>query len=280
MMPFAYTMAWEKKVGKMQIIKYKWHEWAPQLVLRNAGSMETIKLMDSELDFELGKKTCIGFFRGNKHFPCKNQRETEERHCNECKLEDDYFLCVRCDGSGCANTKKRNECQKSYYYIYLAAFDSTMKVGISYEHRIMERLVEQGADFGAKIARVQDGKLVREMEQKIKKEINIVDRLTGLQKSKLIFGNPNVSVANILKAVSMLRTNDFAKYMIRPEIYDLREYYNLGRILSHPEVLDANEGERVKGNVVSAKGNLIILKKDEKFFAINAHSLLGRDIRF
>ena len=262
----------------MQIIKYKWENWIPHLVLKDEGLMKKMPLTGNDISFTLGKRMCIGFYREGKHFPCKNNRETDDKNCNECKLEDDYFFCIRCDGSQCINPKKRDECEDNFYYIYLAAFDSLLKVGISYEYRIMERLVEQGADFGAKIARVKDGKLVREMEQKIRQEINITDRITGRQKHGALFCDPNNAMRNILKAVTALKSNGFAKHMISPEIFDLREHYNLHNILTAPEQLEMSEGTKVKGHAVATKGNLIIFRDENKFYSMNAHDLIGREI--
>ncbi len=262
----------------MQIIKYKWENWSPHLVLKGEGQTEKMAIMGNDMDFTLGKRLCAGFHKEGKHFPCRNRRETEDKICNECKLEDDYFFCIRCDGSQCINPRKREECEENFYYLYLAAFDSLLKVGISYERRIMERLVEQGADFGAKIARVKDGKLVRAMEQQIRKEINITDRITGRQKHGALFCNPNTAIGNIVKAVTALKSNGFAKRMISPEIYDLRGYYNLQNVLSVPEEMQTAEGTRIKGRAIATKGNLIVLQNSNRLFSLNAHDLIGREV--
>ncbi len=262
----------------MQVIKYKWQDWKPQLIVRSDGGTEKIPLIDNEIRLTIGKKICIGFTRDGRSYPCRNGSETEDWMCNGCKLEDDYYFCVKCDGSQCINEKKRSECEKNSYFVYLAAFDSMLKVGISHEFRLMERLVEQGADFGAKIARVRDGKLVRSMEQQIKKEIDIADRVTGEQKHKMLFGNPNISVASIFRAIALLRSNGFAKHMISPEIYDLRQYYGLNKVASYPAELRVEDGTKIHGTAVSAKGNIVIVKNGPGFFSFNAHRLLGREI--
>jgi len=95
-------------------------------------------------------------------------------------------------------------------------------VGISYERRILERLVEQGADMGAKIGIVQDGKLARIVEQKIRTELNICDRVTGNEKHNMLFGNPNTAAINIFNAYTKLRSNGLSDYLITPEIYNLQ----------------------------------------------------------
>jgi hypothetical protein len=262
----------------MQIIKYTWQDWKPNFLVKEGEKTIKWPLLGEEIKIRLGCKFCIGYFRDGRHFDCANKRMAEEHQCNECKLEDDYFFCIRCTGSECANTKKRHECEKSYYFVYLAAFGPLLKVGISHEFRILERLVEQGADFGAKIARIQDGKMARMIEQKIKNEIGITDRVTGKQKNDSIFSDPNVCVANIFKAVSMLKTSCFSKHLFGPEIHDLRNYYNLQNIHIPPFHIEADEGAILDGRITAAKGNLLVINTNGRFFSVNASHLIGREI--
>ncbi len=263
---------------EIHIVKYKWLDDAPQLVARKSGKMKNIPLLGSEWNITVGKKECIGYFRDGKHMPCKNQREPQESQCNECKIEDDYFYCIQCDGTRCMNTKKRDECKGNYYYVYLAAFDSVIKVGISYERRIQERLIEQGADIGALVARMQDGMAVREIEQRIRRELNITDRMSGEKKAQILFGDPNASVSNIMSAIKKLRGNGFSKHLYGPEIFDLRHKYGLEHVKKQPKLIDIETGTSLIGNAIAAKGGVLIFQHDSEYFCINAHRLIGRHI--
>ncbi|MBI4896595.1 MAG: DUF2797 domain-containing protein [Candidatus Aenigmarchaeota archaeon] len=263
----------------MQIMKYSWINWEPFLIVDDHGMRGMMKLFDSQLDINVGKKYCIGYRKKGKWNPCRTAAEIASGYyCNECKLEDEFFMCVTCDGSACVNTLQREGCEKNAFYIYLAAFDNLLKVGISYEHRLLERLVEQGADFAAKIGKVQDGKRVRQVEQDIKNHLGIVDRVFGNVKQELIFGNPNASLRNIRNAVTSLQTNGFGKHLVTPEIYDLRRYYRLEQLSSHPHSLKLKDGMLLRGKALAAKGNIIMVQDGNQLYSVNSHDLIGREI--
>lgn len=261
----------------MQIVKYKWDNFEPVLIVNN-GSMGRMPLFDNSVNFSVGKKTCIGSYVKGTYRKCPNETELAYgNYCNECRLSDDFFLCVQCDGSDCKNQKRRSDCEEEKYFIYLAAFDSLLKVGISLDRRIKERLVEQGADFGAKVATIQDGKTVRMIEQKIKKDLGISDRILGDQKYDRLFCDPNRAARELYKAIVKLRAN-FSEYLTYPEIFDMRKYYNLQNVITHPKSTSIDTGTQLTGKVVAAKGNIIVLQNDIGFHAINAHRLIGREI--
>ncbi len=267
----------------MQALKYKWLTksggFEPTLFLSDRKEIRRISLMNSVVSLSLGNRYCVGYFSGGRHVECPEKRAVHgEWACNECKLNDDFFMCMKCDGSECINQKQRQACSENNYFIYLAAFDSMLKVGISYHFRLLERLIEQGADFGAKIAAVKDGKDVRTVERYIKSYLKIADRVTGAQKQGLLFCNPNVSVQNINSSISLLRNNGIAKYMVAPEIYDLRNYYGLENVHYHPAPLKVSDGMKIEGRVVAAKGNIVVIKNDDRFVSFNAHDLIGREI--
>ncbi|MCX6815560.1 MAG: DUF2797 domain-containing protein, partial [Candidatus Aenigmarchaeota archaeon] len=205
----------------MQVIKYKWltseATMEPFLFVKDK-EIERIALFDQKLSFTLGKRMCIGYFKNGKHMPCPYKRVVDTGHCNECKLHDDFFFCIKCTGEECINEKQRGSCKENSYFVYLAAFNSILKVGISYQFRLLERLIEQGADFAAKIAVVKDGKDVRSVEQEIKNYLQIVDRVVGNEKHKMLFCNPNIAVANIFNAINSLKNNGVSKHMIHPEV--------------------------------------------------------------
>ncbi len=255
-----------------QILKYKWDNWEPMLILDGGISLP---LFDKEISMKLGKKKCTGYFKNGKRRKCpENALTTFDYMCEKCQKEDDYFFCIRCSGE-CLNPKKRNQCTKNIYSIYLAAFDSLIKIGISIDFRLLQRLVEQGADFGTKLVTLDDGKTARKMEQKIRRELGIVDKVRGEKKSEKIFGNPNNSVAALNKKIQELKNNGMP--LINPEIYDLRGYYRLGYVSKFPKLMQINEGMEIEGKVVAAKGNIVVIKNQE-WHMLNAHRLVGREV--
>lgn len=263
----------------MQILKYKWLNFEPFLVLNNGSGFSRLKLFDESINMKIGKKFCTGFYKDGMYHPCPNKLEIVSGHqCNECKLNDDFFYCMQCDGTRCINEKMRQECINRNYYIYLAAFGPVLKVGVSFERRLQERLVEQGADFGAKVCFIKDGKSVRTIEQRIKNELGIVDRLRGEEKQKIMFEDPNEAVVNIFGAINKMKNMGLNHYLIRPEIYDLRPYYRLENVPVYPKNRKVKEGLEVGSRIVAAKGNLMIFNTNDEFYSLNAHRLYGREV--
>ncbi len=277
----------------MQILKYKWADFStnpsPHIIVSGEMGMQKMQLLSKDISLKIGKKRCVGSFVSGNHKPCPNESEKGDTFCDRCAVADDYCMCIRCTGDKCINKKQRNSCEKNSYFIYLAAFDNILKVGISLDRRIMERLIEQGADMGAKIARIQDGMKVRQVEQQVKNYLGIADRLRGYQKQQLIFGSPNAAATNINNAVIKLRTNGLSEHMLyQPEIFDLRKYYHLDKVPYHPRPLQLTEGN-LEGTCIAAKGNVLIFSGNSRsslftaagysdIFSINAHDLVGREI--
>ncbi len=267
----------------MQIVKYKWEtnqiNGEPFLFARDGDNISKLRLFDENLNLSIGKKYCIGFTKNGKHVDCQQKRAVEkERVCRECALNDDFFMCMKCNGSECINEPQRPSCMENSYFIYLAAFNSMLKVGISYQFRVLERLIEQGADMGAKIGFVKDGKVARQLEQEIGKELNIIDRVSGLDKHRMLFGNINVASINIFNAVTKLRSTVFGDCLIKPEIYNLQSIYRLGAVTKMPTPMDISEGLKISGTVIAAKGNILVLENVHGMFTVNANKLLGCDI--
>lgn len=267
----------------MQILKYQWDNssgnWEPFFSIINENNFGKMKLINENINMILGRKRCVGYFKDGRHVSCPENRFIDNGwNCEECKEKDDYFLCIKCNGSKCINEKQRDGCIKNNYYIYLAAFDSILKVGISFQFRLLNRFIEQGADFAASIAMVKDGMEARKIESLIKERLNITDKVNGIQKR--IFGDPNKSIKNIITSISKLKEIDeIRSYMIKPEIYNLSSYYKLPNIDYEPRFINIKDNIEIEGKIVAAKGPLILIEDDE-LFSINAHSMIGRDVIF
>ncbi len=251
----------------MRVISFKWKNFEPIIVFDDGRKLP---LFDQYLHFKLGKRYCIGYYKNGKRHPCPENNEVRHGYqCELCKRLDENLPCVQCVGI-CRNPKRRPKCMKETYYLYLAVFGSMLKVGISIEHRIRQRLVEQGADFGVRLFTITDGALARIEEQKIRKYLNIVDRVNGNEKHRHLNGNDDESINIIKKAIELLKK----KYNFSPTICDLRHYYRIKDIKT--KFINLDEGTVIKGKVISVKGNLIVLENNNIGF--NVHQLIGREI--
>jgi len=260
----------------MQIIKYSWHKLEPKLHLKGEETIK-ISLFGRDINMKFMDKKCIGFFDG-KHNPCPDRKILEYGYnCSDCKKNDLFFRCMQCTGEECINEKRRDKCKEEEYYVYLAVFDSLIKVGISLDRRLLERLVEQGADFGAKILHVKDGKEVRLVERNIMNTLNITDRVRGNEKAERIFCNPNNAMKNLYRNIVNLK-KILSEQMKNVEIFDLRTHYKLTNVTLEPDNIRIKTGLELQGTVVAAKGNIVIIKQDDRFISFNAHEMIGREI--
>ncbi len=264
----------------MQVTGFKWKkdsgQWQPYFLISN-GDSHRLPLWSAPLSITLGEKSCIGRYVGGSHVPCPDNARTAAMICDKCKEQDDFFFCIECKGDDCKNHKQRGSCEKENYVMYLASFDVLLKVGISREARFYERLIEQGADFGTKIARVKDGMYVRKMEQAVSKYLKCSDRIDGEVKQELLFGDPNASTIAVVKAVAKLKDAHW-DFPIQHEIYDFRSYYRLAEIGSKPKKLQIAEGKEVRGRVVATKGNIVVVRNSDGFFSFDARRAVGREI--
>lgn len=256
------------------------NEYEPELVIKNEKENLVIPLIYNSLSFSIGDRYCIGYIKNNIHFDCpKNNKVENSFQCEICKKLDDTLPCTSCIGI-CRNFDKRQECMEKEFNIYIALFGNLLKVGISQESRVKHRLIEQGADFGAVIAKVKDGKLARLYEQKIKEYLNIEDRVSSYEKFLKSYINPVSSIKTIVEAINRIKTIESLRIDIENfVIYDLRKYYNLDAIENvRPDFIKIKKEEKIEGLVLAVKGNVIFLKRDSNYICFNANELKGREI--
>ncbi|MEM7827932.1 MAG: DUF2797 domain-containing protein [Candidatus Aenigmatarchaeota archaeon] len=266
----------------MLITNFRWKKvekdiFDPELLIRDKEKIKTIPLLNMDIKFLIGNRFCVGYSKNGNMFPCpKNNMVVKGYQCETCKQMDENLPCMKCTGI-CKNLIKRKECMDTEYFIYLAVFGPLLKVGISRGSRLKHRLIEQGADFGVKIAQIRDGRLARVYEQKIKNCLDIVDRIKGNKKYENLNSDPSLSIRKIYQAINKLKSSEFSTILCFPEIYDLRAYYNL--VDAIPEFMKIETGLKIIGRIVSVKGNLIVVKNVERHACFNAHELIGREIR-
>lgn len=262
----------------LQIIKYKWIGLEPHLIIRNQSSVVKLPLLNQTIKFKINKRLCIGYWKNGKHYQCPTSSfMLYEYLCNSCRGEDDFSNCTKCDGTTCINKKQREQCKQADYIVYLAMYNSMIKVGISLKIRMLERFVEQGADLVAKIIEIQDGKKARNIERFIKSYLNIPDRIYGKDKNNNIFPDFKQIKPILEQAIENLKISPYW-YLLSPEIYTLTNYYHLDCVKKKPRPMNVFTNMRLEGKVIAAKGNILILRNNNEYFSLNAHRLIGRCI--
>lgn len=259
----------------MIITNFRWKNFEPQIILEEQEKESILPLMNQHVNITIGKRFCVGYTKNGKHHKCPESSEIiSDKRCSLCKSLDEFSPCLQCSGF-CTNINGRKKCMEDNFCIYLATFGPLLKVGISRDFRIKQRLVEQGADFGAILSRIKDGRIARIYEQRIKRCLGIVDRLRGYEKHPHIFSDPKVCVRNINSATDKLKKSTFSEIFQEPEIFDMREYYNL--VNEKSDFLKLENNLKLNGRIVCVKGSIALLENGG-FHCIDCHGLIGREI--
>jgi hypothetical protein len=225
---------------------------AAALLLARDGAVEREPLSAGrELTYALGSRRCAGAVDGDDHIAC--DRPTAPY----CEVHDSTWVCARCTGT-CL--KAEMDCHREHV-VYLAAFaPATFKVGVTGRPDPTVRLREQGADRGAIVRRVEDGRIAREIEAEIARTEPIPDFVRVRAKvSGMGRGVDLDAWEGLLAGFSVERTYDFE--------------YGLGLDAAPiPETLAA-------GTVRGTKGRVLCLERDEETFAVDMRSLVGYELR-
>lgn len=130
---------------------------------RSVYDVEFVSLSaGQQLRYALGDRHCAGALTDAGHRPC---REPAVPHCTQ---HTHTWVCARCTGT-CL--KDEMDCHQEHA-VYLAAFaPDTFKIGVTRRERLQRRLREQGADRGAHLRTVENGRIARRIEAELAEEI-------------------------------------------------------------------------------------------------------------
>jgi hypothetical protein len=146
-----------------------------------AGTVDAVGLdSGTQLSWSLGERHCAGTLYGrasSAHIAC------DEPDAPYCASHRSTWVCARCTGT-CL--KDEMDCYDDHA-VYLAAFaPDAFKVGVTKAWRLETRLREQGADRGAHLYTVSNGRIARELEAELATDTDLSDfvrvdtKLTGL----------------------------------------------------------------------------------------------------
>ena len=224
----------------MQIVGY---ESAPDaaLLVADEGRVERVALeAGRELDYALGARHCAGVVQNGQHDACSN------REAPWCSVHTDRWH------------EGLIEQRDDEHVVYLAAFaPATFKVGITRTWRLETRLREQGADRGAHIFTVPDGRVAREVESDVGREVGervrVATKIEGLHRE----------------------VDDAAWAALLDEFAVIDEFtFDYGLDLDDqpvPETLAA-------GTVVGVQGRVLVLEVEGTTYAVDLRTLVGHDV--
>ncbi|MFB6073813.1 MAG: DUF2797 domain-containing protein [Haloarculaceae archaeon] len=234
----------------MQIVGYRPAvEDAADLLVAEDGAVERVSLTPgSELAYTLGERHCAGVLDGDRHERCPAGRAPH------CEIHTDRWPCARCRGD-CALPLE--SCREEHA-VYLAAFaPDTFKVGVTRSWRLERRLREQGADRAAHLRTVADGRIARQIEADIAREVGdrvrVPEKIDGLH-----------------------RTVDDGAWSALLADRDPIETFAFDYGL---DLVDRPVSETMAaGTVVGTKGKVLVIRAGETVYAVNARDLIGCEL--
>lgn len=235
----------------MQIVGYRTgsEDESASLLVADEGALRAEELRpDTPLDYSLGGRHCAGVITDDSHEPCA---EPDAPYCFE---HQDTWACARCTG----NCSLPLESCHEEHAIYLAAFaPDTFKVGVTRSWRLETRLREQGADRAAHVNTVKNGRIARQVEADIARDLT--DRVRVPRK-----------VAGLHRSVDEEAWRAvLADYDVREE-FDFEYGFDLER---HPVT-----ETMARGTVVGTKGRILVLDRDGTTYAVDLRNLVGHDL--
>jgi hypothetical protein len=149
------------------------------LILAVDGTLSRESLAPGRnLAYALGDRHCAGATDGDSHVPCSRPSAPY------CDRHTSRWACARCTG----NCDLPLDACREEHAVYLAAFaPATFKVGVTRSWRLETRLREQGADRGAHLRTVSNGRIARQIEADIAASVGdrvrIPEKIRGLHHS-------------------------------------------------------------------------------------------------
>jgi hypothetical protein len=221
------------------------------LLIATDGGFRAETLTDgTELSYQLGQRHCAGTvaFETGTHVNCDREQAPY------CDQHTSRFACARCTG----NCDLPLESCREEHAIYLAAFaPATFKVGVTRSWRLDTRLREQGADRGAHIRTVDDGRIARQIEAEIATDIR--DRIRVPAKRRgLHRGVDTGQWEQLLAEYEPISTERF-------------EY---GLDLAEQPLAETIAAGTVRGT----QGRLLVIDRDGTTYAVDLRNLVGYEL--
>ncbi len=159
----------------LHAVDFSWDGFEPALTCHDVqtGGVSEFDLEDVRF-LVSNRRTCVGYFDGDAHVQCpKGVEDPRLAQCPDCTGESIVPVqeCIfepRCEGEICNHPFCMRE-----HVLYLAFYDTNVKIGMSSSRRIERRLVEQGADAFSVIGSFPNRKKARDKEKEISSALRI-----------------------------------------------------------------------------------------------------------
>ena len=242
----------------LHVLDFHWDGFEPHMVCRDLGSGEISEFDLHDVGFSVSmKKVCVGYFDDDNHYVACPSNATVSRfdQCPECSTESfiPHQECIfepRCDGELCDLEFCRRE-----HVLYVAFYDTTMKIGMSSSRRVERRLIEQGADAFSILGSFPSRKKAREAE----KDISARMRIPQSHRQDVLLQNlvRSVDIRAIESRHEVLSASLGHVYNLTPEKLQFLDRYPIGLPLPQSPKLQDSWG-RHRGSFVGIKGRWLV----------------------
>jgi hypothetical protein len=152
----------------LHVVDFHWEEFDPHMECYDSSEKDFCEIDLEDVGFSVSrKKVCIGQWKDGGYLPCPDHAlVTRFEQCAKCAgvsfiPDQECVFEPKCDGTNpkCNAEGRDMEFCRREHVLYLAFYDTRMKIGMSSTRRIDKRLIEQGADaysiigkFGSRLA--------------------------------------------------------------------------------------------------------------------------------
>ena len=261
----------------LHALDFSWDGFVPSLTVYDSKVGEEVDFDVEDIDFFTSRKrTCIGRWIGGKYLSCpKNATVEKFVQCPDCSDESflprDHQNCVfepECHGEIC-----NLEFCKREHVLYIAFYDTRMKIGMSSTRRVEKRLVEQGADAFTVIGKLPNRLEARKAEKAISARLGIPQAFR--QDEILRNFVRRIDTAGIEGRYEGIKITLGEIFQMSPENLRWLNGYPLELPLRATPKLQESWGKH-KGELVGIKGKWLIYESD----GLNALNLSDFPARF
>jgi hypothetical protein len=219
------------------------------------GAVDAVALDPGvELAWTLGERHCAGTVYHDDATGESRHVACDASAAPYCPEHGSTWVCARCTGT-CL--KDEMDCYDDHA-VYLAAFaPDAFKVGVTKEWRLETRLREQGADRGAHLCTVSNGRIARELEAEIAADLSDFVRV-DTKRAGLGSSVDGTAWAALLDGFDVLAEYEF----------------DYGLDLAERPVAETIATGRVRGT----KGRLLVLDHAGSSYAVDLRDLVGYEL--
>ena len=144
----------------------------PHLLIKENGK-EKLWRIEGDISLKFVERRCISCGR----------KINSGYLCNECKAKNPFINSAKFNGfDGWMMKSIKNK----EHVVYIASRDGMWKVGSTQKRRFIQRMLEQGVDYGGIIVETENGTLSRKIETLLYKNFDLDDRFKRATKPSIL----------------------------------------------------------------------------------------------